>query len=161
MIYKKSCDNNFYIVDLGGSLKTKEKNMSENSDNIIWDYQLHYLSSAINAAEGVFNLLDCKLSPDLFIIGIPYKNVSEHPACIVIPEDEGKFSSISFSNIGEEAKHYHAIDNEKYMFHSHPYAQQTHECCGRCRVTSLTGEKVTSQICEGIITPFIHTVWTY
>jgi DNA integrity scanning protein DisA with diadenylate cyclase activity len=91
----------------------------------MWGYQAHFRISAQVATEGIFNQLDNKLIPRVFLVGILVEDQDDrYPICIE-PEDCG-YEPDSFSDVKEQAQHLEAIDEERLIIHSHPIAQENH-----------------------------------
>ena len=92
----------------------------------MWGYQRHFQISAKIVAEGIFSRLDRDLVQNVFLIGVLDEYLNDrHPICLE-PEDCG-FEVRQFTNVKEQAKHIEATDEQRYVFHSHPIAQERHE----------------------------------
>jgi len=69
----------------------------------MWEWQHTFQISAKVLAEGIFEILDKKLKPNVFIVGILVeKRTDRHSICIQ-PEDEG-YAPKLFSNVKKRAK---------------------------------------------------------
>jgi hypothetical protein len=101
--------------------------MAENEINLfMWGYQLHFRVSIETTAKDLFDRLDRRLSPHVFLLGILIdKREDRHPICLE-PEACG-FDVDKFSNIKNLATELEKVDEEKNIFYSHPAARQTHE----------------------------------
>ncbi len=92
----------------------------------MWGYQLHFRVSIETMAKNLFDRLDRRLSPHVFLLGILVdERKDRHPICLE-PEDCG-FHVDKFSSIKNLASELEKVDEEKNVFHSHPVAQQNHE----------------------------------
>lgn len=91
----------------------------------MWGYQSHFQISAEIAAEGLFCQLDSDLVQNVFLIGVLDEDRDDrHPICLE-PEDCG-FEVGQFTDVKEQAQHLEATDEQRYVFHSHPIAQEKH-----------------------------------
>lgn len=91
----------------------------------MWGYQQHFQDSLQFEAEQLFNNLDSKFEPRVFLIGVLIeKNDDRHPICLE-PENCG-YRVESFSTLKELAKELKEVDEESRIFHSHPVAQENH-----------------------------------
>lgn len=92
----------------------------------MWGYQPHFRISAQVAAESLFNKLDEALSPEVFLVGVLHEERRDRSPLCVEPEDCG-FNPSLFSEAAEQAAHIVAVDDERYVMHSHAVAQDLHE----------------------------------
>lgn len=91
----------------------------------MWGYQSHFQVHAQIAAEGLFSKLAMNLSPNVFLIGVLAEERKDcHPICLE-PEDCG-YELHRFADLKEQAKHLEAVDEERYIIHTHPIAQENH-----------------------------------
>lgn len=70
----------------------------------IWKFQWLFQSQVARKAEEVFGLLDGKLDPKLFLLGIPVKGESEPSAICLQPADDCGYSPEFFSGVMTLAK---------------------------------------------------------
>ncbi len=95
-------------------------------DLFMWGYQQHFQISVQVSAEGLFNAIDPRLKPTVFLFGIlADKRDDRHPICIE-PEDCG-YSVKAFAEVNKLAEELEKVDQEKNIFHSHPIAQENHD----------------------------------
>lgn len=95
-------------------------------DLFMWGYQQHFQISLQVSAEGLFNAIDPRLKPTVFLLGIlTDKRDDRHPVCIE-PEDCG-YSVGAFVEVNKLAEELEKVDQEKNIFHSHPIAQENHD----------------------------------
>lgn len=95
-------------------------------DLFMWGYQQHFQISLQVTAEGLFNAIDQRLKPTVFLFGIlTDKRDDRHPICIE-PEDSG-YSVKAFAEVNKLAEELEKVDQEKNIFHSHPIAQENHD----------------------------------
>ena len=95
-------------------------------DLFMWGYQQHFQISLQVSAEGLFNAIDPRLKPTVFLLGIlTDKRDDRHPVCIE-PEDCG-YSVRAFAEVNKLAEELEKVDQEKNIFHSHPIAQENHD----------------------------------
>lgn len=99
----------------------------EDNKFYIWGYQPHYWVSAKSGAEGICCLLDSRLKPKVFLVGISMNPVeSGIPPVVLEPEDECGYYTKDFIMVKELAKQLEIVDEESKIFHSHPLAQERH-----------------------------------
>ncbi len=92
----------------------------------MWGYQSHFRVSIKVSAKSLFERIDKRLSPRIFLLGILVDDRKDrHPICLE-PEDCG-FDIESFSEIHNLAQELEKVDEEKKLLHSHPIAQKNHE----------------------------------
>lgn len=100
--------------------------MSSTIDLFMWGYQRHIQASLQNSAKSLFNEIDRRLKPKVYLIGILTDDRTDrHPICLE-PEDCG-FSIDAFKDIKGLAQQLENVHEEKRIFHSHPEAQKNHE----------------------------------
>jgi DNA integrity scanning protein DisA with diadenylate cyclase activity len=89
----------------------------------IWGYQLHFWSSARFSAEQLFVLLDKSIKPNVYIVGVlNNEREDRHKACVV--PDDCPYPADRFVDVLKDAEHFHAIDNDRNIWHSLPQAQK-------------------------------------
>lgn len=92
----------------------------------MWGYQQHMQISLKVSAESLFNEIDNKLNPNIFLLGLLVEErENRHPICLE-PEDCG-FTPQNFSDIENLASQLEKVDEERKIIHSHPIAQKKHE----------------------------------
>jgi len=92
----------------------------------MWGYQQHIRISLQVSAESLFNEIDKKLRPKIFLLGIlTDKRDDRHPICIE-PEDYG-YSVNAFAEVNSLAQELEKVNEESRILHSHPVAQKNHE----------------------------------
>jgi len=91
----------------------------------MWEYQQHFQISLQVEAEQLFNNLDLKLEPKVFLIGVLVETRENRRPICVEPEDCG-YSVESFSALKELVQELKEVDEENRIFHTHPLAQQNH-----------------------------------
>lgn len=100
--------------------------MSNIIEYFMWGYQQHIRISLQVSAESLFNEIDKKLRPKIFLLGILTDTRDDrHPICIE-PEDYG-YSVNSFAEVNTLAQELEKVNEESRIFHSHPVAQKNHE----------------------------------
>lgn len=92
----------------------------------MWGYQQHFQIGQQVSAESLFNLIDPRLKPTIFYLGILVDDRNDrHPICIE-PEDCG-YSVKAFAEVKKLAQELEKADEERTIFHSHPIAQENHD----------------------------------
>ncbi|HEU4325497.1 MAG TPA: diadenylate cyclase [Roseiflexaceae bacterium] len=92
----------------------------------MWPYQQMFAISVQNTANDIFDLIDGRLKPKIFLLGFLAEDMeNRHPICME-PEDSG-YNPNLFADVMNRAVHFEAIDPEKDIIHSHPDAQLSHE----------------------------------
>ena len=92
----------------------------------MWGYQQHFRISIEVTARALFERIDKRLSPRIFLLGVLVdKRDDRHPICLE-PEECG-FDVSDFSGLIALAEELEKVDEETKVFHSHPIAQQNHE----------------------------------
>ncbi len=90
----------------------------------MWGYQRHFRVVQEGAAERLFQKIDKRLKPELFVVGILSDVVADRFNACVEPEDEYWIKSEDFDGTSEIAEHLRGLYPEVGMFQSHPLAQQ-------------------------------------
>jgi hypothetical protein len=89
----------------------------------MWGYQDSFHIGLRLQAERIFEKLDPKLQPSVFLVGILEEDRDDrHPVCIE-PEDCG-YEVEWFSKVKERAVHFEALDAENNIIQSHPKVQE-------------------------------------
>lgn len=92
----------------------------------MWGYQQYIRLSLQVSAESLFNEIDKKLRPKIFLLGIlTDKRDDRHPICIE-PEDYG-YSVNAFAEVNSLAQELEKVNEESRIIHSHPVAQKNHK----------------------------------
>lgn len=100
--------------------------MSFSINLFMWGYQRHIQISLQVSAESLFNEIDKRLKPKVFLLGILTDDRTDrHPICIE-PEDSG-YSVNAFKDVKSLAQQLEMVNEERNIFHSHPEAQKNHE----------------------------------
>ena len=93
----------------------------------MWGYQPHFRVLQEAAAKRVFELLDDRFNPEIFLVGILIDNVKErYPACVE-PENDFWIQSETFNSTLEIARNIGESYPEKKLLHSYPLAQESHD----------------------------------
>lgn len=94
-------------------------------DLFMWGYQQHMQHSLEFTAKALFDKIDIKLNPRVFLIGLLIEDRNDrHPICLE-PEDCG-FRTEHFLSVKKLALELEQVDQEGRIFHSHPIAQENH-----------------------------------
>lgn len=92
----------------------------------MWGYQQHVRISLQGIAQSIFNQIDIKLKPTVFLLGIlTERRENRHPICLE-PEDCG-FRVDNFQGVSSLATKLSEVNEDRKMFHTHPIAQENHE----------------------------------
>ena len=92
-------------------------------DRFIWSFQHHFCSNAKYSARKLFQALDTRFEPNVFLVGImEAKQEGKHEACVQ-PEKDFWAKSERFEGLGETIKENIESDPESQMLHSHPRMQ--------------------------------------
>lgn len=98
-------------------------------DHFIWGYQEHFRVIHETHAKSLFQLLDKRLEPKVFLVGVLVDDYDDrYPACVE-PENNFWILSESFNNILEQAKHFVKTYPESNILQSHHLAQQWQDEC--------------------------------
>lgn len=102
--------------------------MSYTIRHFMWGYQRHFCIGQKVRAEGLLQLLDEDLDPEVFLVGILTAEEAKgrFPAC-VDPEDEFWIESEAFNVVKPQAVESAKTYEEASLMHSHPLAQQWHD----------------------------------
>jgi hypothetical protein len=93
----------------------------------MWGYQLHFRVIQESAAERVFELLDDRFKPEIFLVGILIDDLKDrYPACVE-PENDFWIQSDAFNSTIQIARDISKDYPERNIFHSHPLAQESHD----------------------------------
>ena len=98
--------------------------MANGIEHFMWGYQPHFRVAQKVAAERLFQKIDKRLRPEIFVVGILSDDVpGKFPACVE-PEDEYWISSEDFNGVPAISEGLRKAFPEVDMFQSHPLAQQ-------------------------------------
>ncbi|UYZ59890.1 diadenylate cyclase [Hymenobacter latericus] len=70
---------------------------------LMWEYQSLFRVSAQLFAEGIFNLLDRTLRPDVFLVGLAVSRGSESPDAVRLEAGSHDYTSADFAHVKERA----------------------------------------------------------
>jgi hypothetical protein len=92
--------------------------------HFMWGYQPHFRVGQEAAATSLFQKIDRRLRPQVFVVGILSEDVTDtFPACVE-PEDEYWIQSENFNEVPSISGHLRKTYPEAGMFQSHPLAQK-------------------------------------
>jgi len=98
-------------------------------DHFIWGYQENFRVIHETHAKSLFQLLDKRLEPKVFLVGVLVDDYDDrYPACVE-PENNFWILSESFNNILEQSKHFVKTYPESNILQSHHLAQQWQDEC--------------------------------
>lgn len=101
--------------------------------HLMWGYQRHFRIARETRARSLFQLLDERFDPEVFLVGILAEDRNDrYPACVE-PEDDLWIPSDAFDGVYEQAKSLASTYPESQLLHSHPLVQQseTERLCRR------------------------------
>jgi hypothetical protein len=101
--------------------------MKRNIDHFMWGYQPHFRINRAFVAERLFQSLDKRFRPTIFLVGI-LENPElpgRFPACVE-PEDDFWIQSDEFDRVLPLSSQLLKNYPETQIFHSHPVAEQNH-----------------------------------
>jgi hypothetical protein len=70
--------------------------MSHVIDHFMWGYQPHFRINQKCTADALFNLLDKRIQPEVFLVGVRFENRNDRYPCCVEPEDDFWIPSEAF-----------------------------------------------------------------
>ncbi|QDV20304.1 DisA bacterial checkpoint controller nucleotide-binding protein [Gimesia panareensis] len=101
--------------------------MSNVIDHFMWSYQQHFRIGKQGDAKSIFEMLDDRIDPELFLVGILVEvNKQKYPACVE-PENEFWIQSEAFNSTLKNARKIKQAYPENSHFHSHPIAHEKHD----------------------------------
>lgn len=92
--------------------------------HFMWGYQPHFRVAEESAAERLFEKIDKRLKPELFVVGVLCEGVTNKFNACVEPEEEYWIQSDDFNEALIVAEALRKNYPEAGMFQSHPLAQQ-------------------------------------
>jgi len=92
--------------------------------HFMWGYQLHFRAAEESAAARLFEKIDKRLKPELFVVGVLCEGVTNKFNACVEPEEEYWIQSENFNEASIVAEALRKNYPEAGMFQSHPLAQQ-------------------------------------
>jgi hypothetical protein len=95
-------------------------------DELMWNFQQQFQLSLQLTAETLFNLVDKRLKPSVFLVGILMENNKKKPAVCIEPDDYG-YPTKPFVGIKKLAQELEIMDKEQDTFHSLNLAQTIQE----------------------------------
>lgn len=101
--------------------------MAYTIDHFMWGYQAHFRINQKCACDRIFQLLDERFAPQVFLVGILVEQEENRfPAC-VDPEQDFWAVSSDFDNTLQVADALRNGYKERDLMHSHPLAQKWHD----------------------------------
>lgn len=96
--------------------KRNQAMLADESKTSMWKFQELFASQVADKAQRVFNTLDNKLNPRVFLIGIPIESQGEEaPACLE-PADDCGYQPQLFSGVMDLARQLHDEQEAKRVF---------------------------------------------
>lgn len=99
--------------------------MNDVIDLFMWGYQQHFQHSLNFEAERLFEQIDSRLKPKVFLLGLLVDEREDRHRVCLEPEDCG-YRIGSFSTVNKLAQELEQVDEEGQIFHTHPIAQENH-----------------------------------
>gem|GEM_PF-278621 len=101
--------------------------MAYTIDHFMWGYQSHFRINQESVCGRIFQLLDERFAPQVFLVGILVgQQENRFPAC-VDPEQDFWVVSSDFDQALEPANKIRNGYKERALMHSHPLAQKSHD----------------------------------
>ena len=91
----------------------------------MWGYQHYFRTSVEVTAKSLFEALDNRLNPNVFLVGALDESREDRLPICVEPED-CEYQPDLFDDIKEQAQKLMSVDEEREIVHSHPIAQDRH-----------------------------------
>lgn len=105
----------------------KRRHMAYTIDHFMWGYQSHFRINQKSACERIFQLLDKRFAPQVFLVGILVEQQENRfPAC-VDPEQDFWAVSSDFDKALHVADGIRNGYKESALMHSHPLTQKLHD----------------------------------
>lgn len=100
--------------------------MSKSIEHFIWGYQPNFRFGEELRANAIFQSLDDRFDPEIFVVGIRIQDSQDrYPACVE-PEEDFWIKSEEFDGVIELSKSILQTYPEAKIHHSHTLAQQSH-----------------------------------
>jgi DNA integrity scanning protein DisA with diadenylate cyclase activity len=99
--------------------------MSDIIELFMWGYQRHFQRSLQFEATKLFDKIDNRLDPILFLIGLLVDDRADRHKICLEPEDCG-YRIEAFRDVEALANELEKVDEESKIHHSHPIAQERH-----------------------------------
>ena len=94
----------------------------------MWEHQSLFRVSAQLFAEGVFNLLDRNLKPEVFLLGLASAKEPDEPQAIVLEPLTHRYQAADFAGVKEQAVTLESADGPReVVYHLHPADQDRFE----------------------------------
>jgi hypothetical protein len=100
--------------------------MGHTITHFMWGYQSHFRISQKVHAKYLFQSLDRRFEPGVFLVGILVEDRQDRHRACVDPEDDFWIQSDAFNNTAQRAKTIVQTYPESRLLHSHPLAQKWH-----------------------------------
>lgn len=101
--------------------------MSYAIEHFMWGYQPHFRVGLEADAKRIFELLDERFTPEIFLVGILNDSANERHLACVEPENDYWIKSETFYSTLEVARDMMEGYPEKQVLHSHSIAQADHD----------------------------------
>lgn len=101
--------------------------MAYTIDHFMWGYQSHFRINQKCACERIFQLLDERFAPQVFLVGILIEQQENSFLACVDPEQDLWAVSSDFNEALQVADGIRNGYNERALMHSHPLAQKWHD----------------------------------
>ena len=98
--------------------------MHQTIDYFMWGYQSHFRFNCEFEAKRVFQMLDKRFDPEIFLVGVFHEDRSDRFTAFVDPEEDSWIQSEDFCDVISHAEHLIETYPDKELIQSHPIAQQ-------------------------------------
>lgn len=93
-------------------------------ERFIWAFQRHFRTKAEFSARNLFQALDRRFEPKIFLVGVLANAIpGKHEACVE-PENDFWAKSERFEGLGESIEKHIRENPESQLLHTHPRAQE-------------------------------------
>lgn len=93
----------------------------------MWEHQSLFRVSAQLFADGVFNLLDRTLKPEVFLLGLASAKQPDEPQAVVVEPATLRYSPADFADVKQRASALEPDGPRNVVYHLHPADQDRYE----------------------------------
>ena len=93
----------------------------------MWDHQSLFRVSAQLFADGVFNLLDRNLKPEVLLLGLAAAKEADEPGAVVVEPTSHRYAAAHFALVKERAAQLEPVGPREVVYHLHPLDHDRYE----------------------------------
>ena len=113
----------------------------------MWDHQSLFRVSAQLFADGIFNLLDRNLKPEVFLLGLASARETDEPQAVVVEPANLRYTPADFANVKSLAAALEPDGPRDVVYHLHPDDHDRYEKLRWYALLQKATEQTLTELC--------------